>query len=363
MISKTSAGSGGPRLGRLSLLVMWFVLFYGVWLSVVALGSHWSLIAEHWGIAVAMAIGSYFAGSTPMGGGTVGFPVLVLLFDEPARMGRDFSFAIQSIGMVSASVLIFCMRQPLETRLLKWSILGSAIGTPLGLAFIAPHAPDLLVKLIFATLWASFGMLHFAKIREISRMTGCHKLSERQDQGIGLALGVLAGSTIASTTGVGIDLALYIVIVLLSRADMKVAVPTSVVLMAATSVIGIATQTALSRIAPGSYALSDGLFANWLAAAPVVAIGAPVGVVMVRLVPRAFTLLVVSGLCLVQFFWTLRVEWEHLTTPVLAGTIAGLLALNLVFMLIYDRGKRAEARRLGDAATRVSGAHPEPVGA
>ncbi len=198
------------------LLVLWFALFYGVWLTIVALGSHWLTLAEHWGIAVAMAVGSYFAGSTPMGGGTVGFPVLVLLFDEPARMGRDFSFAIQSIGMVSASVLIFCMRQQLETRLLKWSLIGSAIGTPLGLAFIAPHVPDLTVKLIFATLWASFGMLHFAKIREIGLMTGCHKLSAGQDQRIGFWVGLLAGATIASTTGVGIDLALYIVIVLLN---------------------------------------------------------------------------------------------------------------------------------------------------
>jgi len=327
------------------LLVLWFALFYGVWLTIVALGSHWETLGEHWGIAVAMAIGSYFAGSTPMGGGTVGFPVLVLLFDQPARMGRDFSFAIQSIGMVSASVLIFCLRQPLETRLLKWSVLGSTIGTSLGLLFIAPHAPDLLVKLIFATLWASFGMLHFAKIREISRMSGYHKLSAVQDRWIGLWLGVLAGATIAATTGVGIDLALYVVIVLLSRADMKVAVPTSVVLMAYTSVIGIGTQFTLSQMMPESYSLSEGLFGNWLAAAPVVAIGAPVGVIMVRLVPRAFTLLVVSGLCIVQFIWTLRNEWEQISTAALLGSIAGLLALNLVFMLVYDRGKRAEAKR------------------
>jgi hypothetical protein len=36
-----------------------------------------------------MAFGSYVAGSTPMGGGTVGFPILVLLFDLPATLGRD----------------------------------------------------------------------------------------------------------------------------------------------------------------------------------------------------------------------------------------------------------------------------------
>ena len=41
------------------------------------------------GIALAMAIGSYAAGSTPMGGGTVGFPVLVCSLAAPT-LGRDF---------------------------------------------------------------------------------------------------------------------------------------------------------------------------------------------------------------------------------------------------------------------------------
>ena len=345
---------------RTGWFVVWLIAFFAGWLVIAAAGAHWSTILEHWGIAVAMAVGSYFAGSTPMGGGTVGFPVLVLLFDEPARMGRDFSFAIQSIGMTSATILIFCMRQELERRLLRWSIIGASVGTPLGVLFVAPHIPDVWIKLIFATLWAAFGMLHFAKIREISSMTGSHKLSAGQDRWIGLWVGALAGATIAATTGVGIDLALYVVIVLLSRADLKVAIPTSVVLMAYTSVIGFATLWGASIARPTAYALSDGLFENWLAAAPIVALGAPLGVIMVRLVPRTATLLIVAGLCLVQFVWTLRNEWDRISTTGFLVTLVGLLGLNLVFMLVYDRGKRSEQER--GAASR-SGAHPEAAGA
>ena len=48
----------------------------------LSLANIWQTLVDHWGIALAMAIGSYAAGSTPMGGGTVGFPVLVLLFGE-----------------------------------------------------------------------------------------------------------------------------------------------------------------------------------------------------------------------------------------------------------------------------------------
>ena len=55
----------------------WLVLFYGAWLALVVFGDHLRTVVEHWPMAAAMAAGSYVAGSTPMGGGTVGFPVLL----------------------------------------------------------------------------------------------------------------------------------------------------------------------------------------------------------------------------------------------------------------------------------------------
>ena len=69
------------RIIRLWPFFLWLGVFYLAWLALVASGGHWAAMLEHWGIAVAMAGGSFVAGSTPMGGGTVGFPILVLLFD------------------------------------------------------------------------------------------------------------------------------------------------------------------------------------------------------------------------------------------------------------------------------------------
>jgi len=337
--------SRGRSRARLALFVGWLLSFYAAWISIVLMGDHWRSVIEHKGIAVAMAVGSYFAGSTPMGGGTVGFPVLVLLFGEPASMGRDFSLAIQSVGMISAALLIWCLRQPVEVRILKWATLGALVGTPLGLAFIAPAVPGLYAKLSFAVLWASFGSLHLAKAREISRMSGMTDMPASFDRVAGLLTGALAGMSVVALTGVGIDLAIYVVLVLVSRADTKIAVPTSVVLMAITSVIGFATQFALARAAPESYALSPGLLANWLAASPVVLIGAPVGVLVVRLVPRAYTLVLVSVLCLLQFGWTLWHERADLSPTLIGSCIVAFLTLNLIFMLMYNSGKRWERRR------------------
>ncbi len=330
---------------RVRYFMLWLGVFYTVWLGIVLFGQHSAAFRENWGIGVAMALGSYFAGSTPMGGGTVGFPVLVLLFNEPASMGRDFSMAIQSIGMVSASILIFCMRMPLEWRMLRWAIAGATFGVPLGLAFIAPHVPGLYVKLTFATLWASFGMLHFVKVGEIARMSGLTSMTERFDAISGLSIGLFAGALIASTTGVGVDMLIYIVLVLMCRADLKIAIPTSVVLMAYASLIGIATQSTLAHLMPSRYSLSPGLLANWIVAAPIVALGAPFGVVACKLIPRRVTLLIVSGLCMIQFVWTLYNERASINAAILASVLVALLALNLVFMLMYDAGRRMAKTR------------------
>ena len=102
----------------------WLALFYLAWLVLVLAGGFLHTVLAHWPMALAMAAGSYVAGSTPMGGGTVGFPVLVLLMDLPATLGRDFSLAIQSVGMTSASIYIFCRRQELEWPMLRAALPG-----------------------------------------------------------------------------------------------------------------------------------------------------------------------------------------------------------------------------------------------
>jgi len=303
--------------------LLWLALFYACWLLYVTLADRWSVVVEHWGIAAAMALGSYFAGSTPMGGGTVGFPVLVLLFNEPASLGRDFSFAIQSAGMLSASIFIFCRRIPLEWHILKWALIGSAIGTPIGVFLVAPFIPALGVKLVFAITWASFGILHFWKIGEIVSAEGESKMSARFYQWAGLGVGFLGGATAAAITGVGVDMLLYAILVLACRADLKIAIPTSVILMAFTSLVGIAT-----RAVQGG--LSEELFGNWLAAAPVVVVGAPFGALIASRIGRKPTLIVVSLLCVIQFVWTIQREWDVLQWT---GSLASLVAVGVVLLL------------------------------
>jgi uncharacterized protein len=237
-IQQTTALVPPQNTSRLWIFIVWLVCFYSTWLVLVASGHHWHTLPDHWGIAAAMAFGSYAAGSTPLGGGTIGFPVLVLLFHQPATLGRDFSFAIQSIGMTSASIFILCRGQPLEWVILRWSLLGALIGTPLGVLLIAPHVPGIAIKLTFAVIWASFGVLHLYRTEDICRNEGEAPAAHRFDRNVGFAVGLLAGATVASVTGVGIDMILYAMMVLLMRARRRLPVHRSILLDAAPIISG-----------------------------------------------------------------------------------------------------------------------------
>lgn len=329
-----------PTLPRLWPFILWLVLFYLGWLALVAFGNHWTTVAEHWPIALAMALGSYFAGSTPMGGGTVGFPVLVLLFDMPGSLGRNFGLAVQSIGMVSASIYILAAKRPLDWKLLRPALLGALVGTPLGAAFVAPHVSDLAIKLTFAIIWASFGIMHLLKLRKLIANQGESARFMAYDRPIGLAIG-LTGGVVASLTGVGIDMIIYAVLVLLFRADLKIAIPTSVVIMAFASVVGIAANAALAQHDPATYPMDPAVFKNWLAAAPVVALGAPFGAIIVNLISRAPTLILVSLLCLAQFVWTLI--HEQVTGWLLVAALLAVLLMNAAFHALYRWGKGLHA--------------------
>jgi uncharacterized membrane protein YfcA len=178
--------------------------------------------------------------------------------------------------------------------------------------------------------------MHLVKIGEL---VGQHGESERyhdRDRPIGLVIG-LTGGVVASITGVGIDMIIYAVLVLLYRADLKIAIPTSVVLMAFTSVMGIGTNMLLAALMPGHYHVPSEVFANWLAAAPVVALGAPVGAVIVNLIPRTPTLLLVSLLCVGQFVWT--VVQERVAGLALVAALLGVLAMNGLFHTLYRWGR------------------------
>lgn len=325
--------SGGSlKLNRLWYWGGWVLAFYTVWLALVFQSGQWQAVQENWPIAFSMALGSYAAGSTPMGGGTIGFPVLVMLFDMPASLGRDFSFAIQSIGMTSATIFIFVRRQPLAWAMLSGAMLGTLIGTPLGVLFIAPIVPGLWVKVLFAIIWASFGVLHLLRVKQFSSFTGVTDLGERWDFRVGFGIALVSSLFISSVTGVGIDMMLYCALVLLCRSDLKIAIPTSVVIMAFTSLVATAVKGSIGDF-------QEGVYGYWLAAAPIVVLGAPLGVFIANKIGREITIYTVALLCIGQYLWLC---WDEFQSLQLSGVIiatAGVILFLMGFELLRRLGE------------------------
>lgn len=310
--------------------ILWIVAFYTIWCVLNFTFGLWEKTLHHWPIALAMALGSYVAGSTPMGGGTVGFPVLVLVFHTSASLGRNFGMLIQSVGMTSASLFILCRRTPIEGRTLGYSAVGAVFGLLIGTFCLAPYVSDASQKLVFSCLWLTFGVLTLFKNREMCASRLMPKLDHREACAVGLLVGVAGGIT-TSLTGVGIDMLLYTVLVLLYRMDLKAAVPTSVIIMAIASVIG-----SLLHLAIGD--LSREVVYDWLAAAPVVILGAPLGAFLVSRVSRVHTLYFVAFLCVAQFAWMVRDVSPNQTQWL--SIAANLLLAMTAFVALYRLGQR-----------------------
>ena len=310
--------------------LVWVGCFLLTWVLLVSIQGWWDRVFEHWAIAVAMALGSYVAGSTPMGGGTVGFPVLVLLFEQPADYGRQFSFLIQSIGMTSAAIYIMCSRRALAWRVMLWAGMASAVSLTLTHYLLYPHVAGTVVKITFACIWGGFGLVTLVKLRELLAHHHEPTLSPRSDMTLGLLAGLIGGVA-SGLTGVGIDMVIYTALVMVYRADLRPAIATSVILMALNSVVG-----STLCIVDGS--IEDEVFSNWLAASPVVLFGAPIGAYMVSRIPRGPTLVFVSLLCVLQLVWT--VSRVGATTQLLLIVTASVAAMNLVFHLMHAFGRR-----------------------
>ena len=94
--------------------------------------------------------------------------------------------------------------------------------------------------------------------------------------------------------------------------------------------------------------MQPGVFENWLAAAPVVALGAPLGAYIVALVGRKPTLVVVAFLCVLQFVWTIYSEITHLGV---AGI--GLSVLAVAMCLLGFEQLRGWGAKLAGVPQRI----------
>ncbi|VEU40647.1 unnamed protein product [Pseudo-nitzschia multistriata] len=149
-------GRGVPTIFLPALCV------YPIWLTIgIREDALVSAVVNYYPMMVAMVLGSMIAGSTPLGGGVVAFPVSVLVLGFSPDQGRDFSLLIQSVGMTAASFLIFykkrCLLSGCEDAMVIFSIL-SVIGMIVGFECFSGLSPY-VVNIMYTTTVACIALV------------------------------------------------------------------------------------------------------------------------------------------------------------------------------------------------------------
>jgi uncharacterized membrane protein YfcA len=242
-----------------------------------------------------MIFGSFVAGGSSEGGGAIAFPVMTLIFKIHPAEARNFSLAIQSVGMTAATLWIIARKIPLEKTYLKLAAIGGTAGIILGSYLIAPYTSPAYAKMLFVSFWLSFGITLFIVTYYRKRNVQDYLPDLNNTQKIELIIIGLAGGILSAILGSGIDICTFAFVTMKYKLSEKVATPTSVVLMASNAFIGFFLhQFIIGDIAPVVYNY-------WLVCIPVVMLGAPMGAFVVSKAKRLHIINFLCFIILVQF--------------------------------------------------------------
>ncbi len=255
-----------------------------VWSSCFILVEQLDVISnfiKHWQVALTMAFGSFIAGATSEGGGAIAFPVFTKLLHIVPKDAKIFSLAIQSVGMTAASLVILFMKIKLEWQVIRWASLGGLPGIAIGTLWLAPCLPPEMIRMTFTVIVSSFAIALFIMNRNFRQCNQQLIFFSWKERSI-LFLAGFVGGIISGLVGNGIDIITFSVIVILFRISEKIATPTSVLLMAINAIVGFM----IHLFVLGDF--TDDIKAYWLAAVPVVVVGAPIGAMFCTLLNRQF---------------------------------------------------------------------------
>jgi len=264
------------------------LITWTTWLVFLGLEG-FDIIKEHFTIVLTMLLGSFVAGSTSVGGGAVAFPIFTKVLSIDSSTALFFSLAIQSVGMTAASLMIFLTKIPICWRTIRYSVFAGGLGLLSSFFFIRLQISGTDIKYLFScfSFIVALGLiwmrLNYDELPHIEKP---------QPGSIALAFSCFIGGMLSGIIGTGIDFILFTMMIFIWRYDFKRAIATSVVIMAFNAIIGfvaILTRT--------DYFSGD-VVSYWLAAVPIVVIGAPLGAVACRYIHKNimiyFLLLLIS---------------------------------------------------------------------
>ncbi len=337
------------------------------WLIAVVVGDQLGRVADNWASTVTMIFGSFLAGSSPGGAGAVAFPIFTKVLDAPASVARTFSLSIQAVGMTAASAVILLNRRAIEWRAyvvaVPFGVVGLMVGLfvlgdPDGLFWgfrVSPAYAKVTFTITLAAMAYAMLMMLAANDKGADR---CPVWNNRVT--VGLAGAAFIGGGITSLTGTGVNVWLFLFIVLLAGLHPRVGVPTSILTMASLSIVGFVVLSLVhgqfdlgfnsageivsvgDRTAPVPLdPAGTDLVGFWLAAVPVVVWGAALGTWVVHVLHERPLIMFVGVLALVEVVTTvLFLDDLRSNTALLVYFVSGLVVA-LVGVRLLRRNRRA----------------------
>jgi uncharacterized membrane protein YfcA len=311
------------------------------WAAYMTATGQWGLFRTNWYMTATMVAGSFVAGASSEGGGAVAYPVMTLAFDIDPAVARNFSLAIQAVGMTAAGLCIFARRIRIETTYLGLVAAGGIPGMVLGTYGVAPFVAPAVAKMTFVSFWLSYGIALFLinHVRErtaVDRLPGLTTREKVELVGVGVVGGVLS-----AVFGNGIDICSFAFVTLKYRLSEKVATPTSVLLMASNALLGAFLHGAVLQD------LQPQAFDFWLVCIPVVVFGAPFGAYVVSRIPRLYIAVLLYTLIGVQF---VTAVWIIGPSPTLWAVSAGAFALGAGLFFGLTAARPSKERLLAAAS-------------
>jgi uncharacterized membrane protein YfcA len=313
------------------LYLSFLIIVLSCWAYYMFSTNSFYLYLKHVYALITMIIGSFIAGSSPEGSAAVAYPVFTLLLKIPPAVARNFAFAIQSIGMTSATLLILSLRIKVEWNYIKYVTFGGIFGLIFGTYYIVPLISPPLAKLFFVSLWLSFGLVLWYNNSKPKREVFDNIEHFMKSDMFRLMLLGLIGGMISSIFGTGINIFSFCFMTIYYRINEKVAVPSSVIIMTIETLLGFFLHAGVIKD------FQPLAFQMWLVCVPFVAFFAPLGAFVVNKVPRKTVATFLYIILIVQFFgamWVIKPDVLELAMSL------GVLFAGLIMFAILSGKKR-----------------------
>lgn len=305
-------------------LIFLLIVMFG-WFYYMLQHDSFEIYSRQWATVITMIFGSFIAGASPEGSAAVAYPIFTLILKIEPAVARNFAFAIQSIGMTSASLLIIGMRLKVDWNYIIFVTIGGVVGLFLGTYYVVPYVSPVQAKLFFVSLYLSFGIALWLQNRRPQREVFNKIENFKNSDKRRLIIFGLVGGIISSIFGTGINIFTFCLMTIYYRVSEKVATPSSVIIMTIETILGLFIHTQLIKD------FQPEAFEIWLACVPFVAVFAPLGAFVISKMPRKGIATLLYWILIIQFFGAMIV----IKPTLIQLSICGLILISGVGLFSY----------------------------